>query len=72
MSSDLQTLQLEYAHFTAVYERLQMALNVLDLTEDRRAHLLREASTVEHHLEQLEREITYVEESERFWTNSDK
>lgn len=72
MSSDLQTLQLEYAHFTAVYERLQMALAVLDLTEDRRVHLIREFNTVERHLENLEREIAYIEESERFWAYLEK
>lgn len=72
MSYDLRTLQVEYDHFNAIYERLQMALNVLDLTEERRAKLVREASAVERHLEHLEREIAYTEESERFWARADE
>jgi hypothetical protein len=63
---------MEYDHFITVFERLQMALNVLDLTEERRAQLVRESSAVERHLEHLEREIAYTEESERFWANTEE
>lgn len=72
MSYDLRTLQMEYDHFNIVFEELQEALKASDLTEERRIQLLKESSAVERHLEHLEREIAYTEESERFWANADE
>lgn len=67
MSYDLKTLRMEYVYYTNMLDRLQFSLYVFDLTKDRRIKLLHEALVVENHLEHLEHEITYTEESERFW-----